>query len=210
MRDELAKIPTNAFEFALWHLMLRQDAESDPNLSPEARAIMEEQFGILDRAIRTLDRLRAEGLLQVQADDTLQVMAEGFSAALRIGAYYPDAPRTPPTRAANKKRMRVPHTRRRGDNLQQIIERHARKLGPELRENPSSTARNIYSAVASEVESMQNPPNWWKPRAAKRILGPEALEDTKQYLRAEAADETKERRIENIRRRISRKIRPDE
>jgi hypothetical protein len=141
---------------------------------------MEEQFGILDRAIRSLDRLRAEGLLQVQADDTLQAMAEGFSAALRIGAYYPDAPRTPPTSAANKKRMRAPHTRRRGENLQQIIERHARKLGPELREKPSSTARNIYSAVASEVDSMQNPPNWWKPQATKQVLGSEVFENAKQ------------------------------
>jgi hypothetical protein len=165
---------------------------------------MEEQFGILDRAIRSLDRLRAEGLLQVQADDTLQAMAEGFSAALRIGAYYPDAPRTPPTSAANKKRMRAPHTRRRGENLQQIIERHARKLGPELREKPSSTARNIYSAVASEVDSMQNPPNWWKPQATKQVLGSEVFENAKQSLRAETFEETKKRRIEAIRKRLSR------
>jgi len=211
MSDDLAKIPRDEFEFALWHLNLRTDAESDPNLSSEARAAISGQFDILARAISTLGKLREEGLLQVQADNTMLAVAEGFHATMRIGAYYPDAPRTPPTLAANKKRMHAPHAGRRGGNVQEIVERHARRLwrSGQFLKNNRGTARKIYDAVASEIDSMPNPPKWWKPRVAQ-ALGSEVVEKSKQSLRGEAYQETKRRRMEDIRKRVARIKRQDE
>ena len=65
------------------------------------RAAILGQFDILNRAIVTLDRLCAARLSQTEAGQARQAIAEGLYAAITIGAYHPDAPRTPPTRAAN-------------------------------------------------------------------------------------------------------------
>ena len=96
MSEDAAKIPTTTFEFALWALILRQEAEFDPNLTEPTRAAILEQFDTLSRAIVTLNNLCAASLSQTEAARAGQAIAEGLHAAIRIGAYHPDAPRTPP------------------------------------------------------------------------------------------------------------------
>jgi hypothetical protein len=165
MSDDLAKIPTTEFNFPLWKLRLRLDAESDPNLPEPARAAMLEQFDILDRAIRTLTELSEASLLQTEANRTLQAVAEGLHAAIRIGAYHPDAPSTRPTGTANKKRMRASHAGRRRDEFQEIVCREVKGLWDrrkDLKGDFVATAREICDAVAAEIPGLPKPPKGYE------------------------------------------------
>jgi hypothetical protein len=165
MSEDAAKIPTTPFEFALWALILRQEAESDPNLTELMRAAILGQFDILTRAIVTLDNLCAASLSPTEAGRAGQAIAEGLYAAITIGAYHPDAPRTPPTRAANKKRMRATHDGRRGKDVQEIIVRHARQLWDckkSFKGNAEGTAKKIYDAVTDEIAKLPKVPKQWQ------------------------------------------------
>jgi hypothetical protein len=58
MSDDLAEIPATELEFGLWLINLRQDAQSDPNLSSEKRTSILRQFDTLSRMIVKLGNLR--------------------------------------------------------------------------------------------------------------------------------------------------------
>jgi hypothetical protein len=165
MSDDAAKIPTTTFEFALWALILRQEAEFDPNLTEPTRAAILEQFDTLSRAIVTLNNLCAASLSQTEAARAGQAIAEGLHAAIRIGAYHPDAPRTPPTRAAIKKRMRATHAGRRRDEFQEIVCREVKELWDrrkDLKGDFVATAREICDAIAAEIPRLPKPPKGYE------------------------------------------------
>jgi hypothetical protein len=160
MSLDLAQIPTKVPEFAFWLLNLRQDAETDANLSSVSRAAIVEQFDILNRTIVTLQNLGADGLLQTEAHRALQAFGQGLHAAIRIGAYHADAARTPPTRTANRKRMRKTYAGRRRDDFQEIVARLTKELcmrRPELIGQFGATAREMSDSVVAEVAALSKP-----------------------------------------------------
>jgi hypothetical protein len=184
MSDDLAEIPATELEFGLWLINLRQDAQSDPNLSSEKRTSILRQFDTLSRMIVKLGNLRAAGLLQTEADAALQAIAEGLHATIQIGAYFPDALRTAPTRAANKKRMRTAHSGRRRQDIREIIERHARRLWDRKKSfigNAEGTAKEIYEAATDEIAKLPKVPKQW------RLTKPQAEVDKEKAIETIAA-----------------------
>jgi hypothetical protein len=165
MTDDAAKIPTTEREFALWMMNLRVDLQSDPNLSEQTRADLEEHFNLLNGSIVRLMQLHAKEQLQTAAEETLQAIAEALHAAMRLGAYHSDAPRSPPTGAGIRKRMRATYAGRRRDDIQRIVERLAQELWNKNKKfvgNAEATAENIFRDVLQEVANLNKVPKQWR------------------------------------------------
>jgi hypothetical protein len=183
---------------------LQREVLARPSLSLSDRAWFEREANNLQAKYKEV--LGAEN--SPLKDAALRAVA----SALCLSFYYLGGPqairefRLDQTARARERRM---HS---GLEFQTAVDEEARKLwaqSPEFLNNDRGTARNIYSAVAAAIDTKPNPPKWWNPEAETQMLASEALDKTKQLLRGEVSDETKRRRIEAIRKRISRIHRQD-
>jgi hypothetical protein len=174
---------------------IQKEVLAKPSLSSYDRAWFEREANNLQAKYKEI--LAAE-------DSPLKDAAlRAVASALCMSFYYVGGPqaRLDLTARAREERMR------KGLDFQVAVDEEARKLRARSRgfmNSTRGTARKIYSAVAAKMDSLQNPPEWWKPQAAKQVLGSEVFENAKQYLRDETFEETKKRRIDAIRKRISR------
>jgi hypothetical protein len=154
-------IPTDISLFPFWMVNLEQDASSDLNLSDAQRNKMAQNFESLNRAIKDIAKLAAASALQEKANETLQAFAEALGASLRIGAYFPDAPRTKPSQAANRKRVALAHAGRRRDDVHLAIKEEAEALWkrkPSFRRNAEGTAKEIQDMVNARLKKLKKPP----------------------------------------------------
>jgi hypothetical protein len=184
---------------------LQQEVLARPSLSSSDRAWFQ----------READNLQAKykEILSAENSPLKDAALRAVASALCLSFYYLGGPQAvrefrlgQTARARERKKLS-------GREFQTIVLDEARKLWAlteELVNNAHGTARNIYDAVAAEIDSMQNPPKWWKARAARQHLGPEVLDNTKKSLRDETIEETIRRRVEAIRKCIYRSQRLDQ
>jgi hypothetical protein len=178
---------------------IQQEVLASPRLSSSDRIWFEREANNL--------RLKYKEILSAKNSRLKDAALRAVASALCLSYYYAVGSqamrefRIDQTRSARERRERS------GREFQAIVREGARKLwarNPEFVDNLRGTARSIYDAVAAEMDSMQNPPKWWKPTAGQQILGSQVFENAKQSLRAEINDLAKRRRIEAIRKCLSR------
>ncbi len=178
---------------------IQQEVLANPRLSPI-------DFAGFAREVNNF-QLNYKELIGIENGRLKNAALRAVASALRLSYYYAGGPETArefrlnQTASARERRNRI------GRGFQEVVEKEARKLwarSPRYLNNARGTARNIYATVAAAIDSLPNPPKWWNPRSATIILGSEALDNTTQSLRGESNDQTKTRRIEAIRKQISR------
>jgi hypothetical protein len=174
---------------------LQQEVLANPRISSSDRTWFERETNNL--------RLKYKEILAAKNTPLKDAALRAVASALCVSFYYAGGPQARLDQTARARERKKLNRR----EFESIVLEEARKLWArgEFLNNTRGAARNIYDAVAAEMDLMQNPPKWWKPRAAKQILGSEVLENAKKSLRAETFEETKRRRIEAIRKRISRR-----
>jgi hypothetical protein len=184
---------------------LQQEVLARPNLSSEERARFEREAKNL--------QVKYKEILSAKNSPLKDAALRAVASALCLSFYYVGGPQAirgfrqdQTARAREQKKVGA-------RKFQTIVHDETRKLwgrSEELVNNAHGTARNIYEAVAAEMNSMPNPPKWWTAGATIQLLGSEVIGKTNQSLRGDVSKEAKKRRIEAIRKCISRAHRADQ